>query len=168
MTDSLSKTAQKHAQKPLKELAASLLIASDDVLNDLSLPERLRKAVADAKKITAHGAQRRQRQLIAKLLRGVDAPAIAAKLAATRRDDERAKSLFKQAERWRDRLLSEGKPALEAFASVADAPDADLEATLAALWRGVDERSERRLRREVFRIVHGALEARLQSASSTL
>ncbi len=168
MSDSLSKTAQKHAQKPLKELAAVLLATPDDDLDALSLPERLRTAVANAKRITAHGALRRQRQLVAKLLRDADVLAITAKLSAIRRDDEQAKSAFKQAERWRDRLLNEGRPALEAFAQAFDSTRTNLEPLLNQLWQGVDERSERHLRRQVFRIVHGAVQARLQSATKTL
>ena len=168
MSDSSSKTAQKNAQKPLKDLASKLVDTPDNDLDALSLPERLRTAVVDAKKIRAHGALRRQRQLVAKLLREVDASAIAADLAAMRKDDEQAKSTFKQAERWRDRLIGEGRPALDAFASAFGAAPADLEPLLVELWQGADERSERRLKREAFRIVHAAVQTTLQSPARTL
>ena len=72
----------------------------------------------------------RQRQFVAKLMRGIDSDPIRAALDvrddAARHDAAR----FRRAERWRDRLVDDGKEALEDFA--AEYPGAD-GAELAAL-----------------------------------
>jgi ribosome-associated protein len=101
----------------------------------LPLPESLRDAVELARRITAHGGLYRQKQYIGKLMRKIDAEPIRAALAA-RGERERVEALrFRRIEQWRDRIVREGKPAIDQFvAEFAPSLDASLQATeLAAL-----------------------------------
>lgn len=67
-----SKTQLKRESDALQKLGEDLLTLPDSRLNALDMPETLRFALRDCKKITAHGGRRRQLQYIGKLMRQVD------------------------------------------------------------------------------------------------
>lgn len=108
-----------------------------ELLQGLDLPERLQQALEALPRITAHEARRRQCQFIGRLMRDVDPAPLQAFLDARKRPTRQAARRFRATERWRDRLLAEGEPALRAF--LADYPAADqgaLAETLAAALQG--------------------------------
>ena len=73
MTDTRpSKSTRKREQQALQKLGEELTKLPDDLLATLDLDERLREAIEDLRRMRAHEAQRRQRQYIGKLMRGVD------------------------------------------------------------------------------------------------
>ena len=80
----LSKSQRKKEVHALQDLGVELVALSDERLAALELPERLRDAVLEARRITAREARRRQLQYIGKLMRQVDAEPIRAALAALR------------------------------------------------------------------------------------
>jgi len=82
--ESVSKTQRKKEVRALQELGESLVELDDDQLVAIDLPEILRDAVMEARRITRFGARRRQLQYIGKLMRHVDATPIRAALAALR------------------------------------------------------------------------------------
>jgi ribosome-associated protein len=67
-----SKSQKKREADALQQLGVALVDLRLDQLKQLLLPELLHKAILDAKKITSHGAKRRQAQLIGKLMRFVN------------------------------------------------------------------------------------------------
>ncbi len=79
-----SRSQLKRESDALQKLGEDLLTLPDSRLNALEMPETLRIALRDAKKITAHGAKRRQLQYIGKLMRGVEAEPLHEAVAAFR------------------------------------------------------------------------------------
>jgi ribosome-associated protein len=110
--DRPSKSARKRHSTDLQSLGEALIELSPAELDALPLPEQLRDAVDLAKRITAHGGLYRQKQLIGKLMRKIDAEPIREAMTA-RRDRERVEALrFHRIEQWRDKLLTEGVDAV--------------------------------------------------------
>lgn len=158
MTDSKpSKSARKREQLELQTLGEQLIALSDAELATLALEERLCDAVKNARSMNAHGALRRQKQLIGKLMRNLDPEQIRLALVALRADDTRDKQIFARAERWRDRIVREGTEALDAFTSETGAPDPGLQSLLAELDVAFSEKDEKTVRRKIFRRIHEIL-----------
>lgn len=158
MTDSKpSKSARKRKHLALQQLGEELIPLNDTELTSLSLNEALTRAVRDARNIKSRGALRRQKQLIGKLMRDVDPDPIRTGLAILRADDIRSKRVFALAERWRDRIVSEGAPALEEFEIETGEAGAGLRNLLAELEVAYNEAAEKPLRRQIFRRVHEIL-----------
>jgi len=105
----------------------------------------------------SHGALKRQKQLIGKLMRQADADLVRARLDALGARDRVEKQMFAKAEKWRDRLLTGGPQALQEFETASGAPDPELNQLLADLAVTVNERTEKTLKRQVFRRVHAIL-----------
>lgn len=101
----VSKSQRKREMTALQDLGAELVKLSADRLGKLDLPEFLREALLEARRLNSHGALRRQMQYIGKLMRNVDSAPIAEQLAAIRGESAAAKAEFHAIERWRDRLL---------------------------------------------------------------
>lgn len=104
-----SKSQRKREANALQDLGRQLVGLSRDRLEKMDLPDPLRAEVLEAKRITSHGAIRRQMQLIGKLMREVDAAPIAAQLAEMRGESDAAKAAFHALEQWRDRLLDDDR-----------------------------------------------------------
>ena len=158
-----SKSARKREQLALQELGESLIGLSDESLAALDLGEDLLKAVRDAARMRSHGALRRQKQLIGKLMRNVDADAIRRHLEQAGSSERREKQLFAAAERWRDRLLSQDGAARDAFFAETG-HDSELASLLEQLDATFDERREKALRKAVFRRVRELLDSRQAAA----
>jgi ribosome-associated protein len=112
-----SKSARKRAAHAAQELGEELIKLSDEQLQALALPEQLLDALRLARRIPSRGGGARQRQYIGKLMRTIDPEPIRAALGARRVADARATERFKRVEAWRERLISEGAPALAELAS---------------------------------------------------
>jgi len=80
-----SKSARKRQYLALQKLGEKLLTVRESDLLDIELDEDLREAVLEARKIRSHGALRRQKQYIGKLMRQLDPEPIRAALARVRR-----------------------------------------------------------------------------------
>ena len=110
-----SKSALKREYLALQALGEQLIALTPGQLEDIGLDSRLKEAVLEAKVMTSHGALRRQKQLIGKLMRAVDPEPLRAALYAIGRSDRIAKETFREAETWRDRIVSDGPAALTEF-----------------------------------------------------
>jgi ribosome-associated protein len=157
-----SKTARKREYLLLQELGERLVGFTAGELQELPLDERLREAVLAASTMTAKGALRRQKQLIGKLMRDADADAIRRALDARCADDRMAKRAFAEAERWRDRIVSEGQPAIVEYQQATGATVETLGELVTELQRTANEHVAKTIRRRIFQNVHGALLARAQ------
>jgi len=111
-TERPSKSARKRAAQAAQDLGEALLQLPETQLAALELPEGLREALRAARRINSRAAAVRQRQYIGKLMRQVDLEPIRTALAARAARDARDTELFRRTENWRDRLISEGEPAL--------------------------------------------------------
>ena len=86
MTESKpSKSAKKREYLALQKLGEELLSVKETDLLSMHLDDELRNAILEARRIKSHGALRRQKQFIGKLMRGIDPEPIRASLARVRR-----------------------------------------------------------------------------------
>ena len=108
----ISKTQRKRECDALQELGEQLISLKSEELEQFDLPDSLASAIQEAKKIHKHGALKRQRQYIGKLMRDVDADSISQQLNKVRHKDDLHNAQFKRIEKWRDRILSEGDKAI--------------------------------------------------------
>lgn len=79
-----SRTQRKNASTELQKLGEALLALRSAKLDALALPELLREAIVEAKRLKSFGAKRRQLQYIGKLMRRLDEDSLAAVEAAVR------------------------------------------------------------------------------------
>lgn len=161
-----SKSARKREFLALQALGECLIDLSTEELDALSLDERLLDAVLDAKSMKAHGALRRQRQLIGKLMRDVDAAPIRLALDAMNSHDNLAKDVFRDAERWRDRIVQEGPAALPEFFALIEGESPSLIDLANSYTAATHEKKRLVIRRQIFGEIHKALATKMQRASS--
>ena len=114
LSERQSKTRRKQEMTALQGLGEALLSVGAARRAELDLPERLRDALDAAQRITQREARRRQLQFIGRLMRGIDAAPIRARLAQWADAPNAEKAHLHAIERWRERLLSE-TGALEAL-----------------------------------------------------
>lgn len=112
-----SKGELKRRARAVRELGERLIAAPEPLLDSLELPEKLDDAIRLARRITSRGALARQKQYVGKLMRQIDEEPILAALEARETERRLAARRFHRIERWRDRLIAEGEPALEALAT---------------------------------------------------
>lgn len=154
----ISKTQRKKRVAALQDLGAELVALNDERLATIELPERLRDAVMQARRITPFEARRRQMQYIGKLMRSVDPEPIRVALDVWQAQSRRGTAVFRRVEAWRERLLAD-PGALAAL--LAEHPGADAQ-QLRVLIRNV--RSERaahappRSYRALFQLLRQTLE----------
>ena len=164
--DSISKTRRKKAMLDLQALGEALITLKPAELERLDLPDNLREASAEARRITQHGALKRQRQYIGRLMREVDAQPIRAALDAWNGQSRAAVAAQHQAERWRDRLIADEQE-LAAFAEAFRDADLGHFRTLARSAR--QERAENRpprAARQLYRDIHRLLAERIDEQSA--
>lgn len=152
-----SKSARKREHLELQKLGEALIPLSDGELEPMPLDERLLEAIRAARGMRSHGALRRQKQLIGKLMRGADVQAIRAVLDARNSAGLADKQRFAAAERWRDRLVAEGRTALPAFAEATGRDDDGLAGLLDELERAAGEKQLKHIRKQLFRRIHALL-----------
>jgi ribosome-associated protein len=107
-----SKSERKRVAHAAQDLGETLIGLKDSELQALDLPERLLDAIREARRIPSRGGGARQRQYIGKLMREIDLEPIRAALAARGELSARETERFKRVEQWRERLITEGAPAL--------------------------------------------------------
>ncbi len=153
-----SKSARKREQLALQALGERLIALPVSDLEAMGLETRLFDAVVEAKTIRSHGALRRQRQLIGKLMRNADTATVEAALAARDSRDRAAVEVFHTAEAWRDRIVDEGRPALAEFERLAATEQPQIASLLHQYEQGT-ETGRRAVRRRLFREIHRQLVA---------
>ena len=119
-----SRTQRKRESDALQKLGEDLLDLPDSRLNALQMGETLRFALRDAKKITAHGARRRQLQYIGKLMRQVDPQPFEEAVAAFRLGHAQDQLRLHQLEFVRTELIASDE-ALQAY--IAEHPGVDVQ-----------------------------------------
>lgn len=108
--ETLSKTQRKKAMGELQMLGEELVELSADRFRKIDLPEDLRAAVGNARRMTRHDeARRRQIQYIGKLMRHVEVEPIRAALAEVRGESAGLTAMLHRLERLRTALLADEK-----------------------------------------------------------
>jgi ribosome-associated protein len=142
-------------------LGEQLIGLPQSELDALPLPEQLRDAVLLARRIKAHGGLYRQKQFIGKLMRKIDAEPIRVAMNAKHERERAAAIRFRRIEQWRDRLLKEGMPALDALQAETHA-QLERKTIEELIQRSREERNHKgapHASRELFRVVKEALES---------
>jgi ribosome-associated protein len=99
----------KRESHALQSLGEQLLALPDSHLKDLAMPERLREAIVDCKKMKLGEGRRRQMQFIGKLMRDADPEPLREAVAAFELGHARNALALHQAERWRADLITDDK-----------------------------------------------------------
>jgi ribosome-associated protein len=147
----VSKTKRKREMHELQALGVALVELSESQLGFLQ--EELRRAVLEAKRISAHEGRRRQMQYIGRLMRDIDPAPIRARLEEINGGSAQANARHKRLEALRGRLMADDA-ALTQFA--ATHPSADLQALRALIRNSRKEQKEGkppRAYRELFRLL---------------
>lgn len=118
-----SKSELKRESHALRDLGERLTQLPAEQLSRMPLPDALREAVQEGRRIRQPGARKRQLQYIGKLMRTLDPEPIREALAELDLSSARSTARHHQAEQWRERLLEDGDAALSEL--VAKFPQAD-------------------------------------------
>lgn len=159
-----SKTRLKAEADAAQEIGRQLVELPKEKLNKLDLDEALRDAITEAKRITSNGAIRRQMQYIGRLMRETDLTPIIEQLKRWEGKHQEENARFHQMERWRTRLLEDGK-ALEEF--IAAFPQTDIQQIRALIRNAQKEQTAGKppkSSRELFKMIREVIE---NSASDT-
>lgn len=122
LIEPISKTKLKAEADALQEIGVKLVVLPNSKLAQLDLPERLVDAINEAKRITANGATRRQKQYIGSLMREIDVAPIVEQMEKWEGKNTAENAYFHNLERWRARLI-EDESALSEF--IAQYPNVD-------------------------------------------
>ncbi len=155
-----SKSQRKREAHALQALGENLVALTPSQLARIPLPDDLRAAIEEARRLHQRGARKRQMQYIGKLMRQLDDPAqvqaawervVAPGEAETRR--------LHRLERWRDRLLEEGDAALGDW--LAEHPATDRQHLRQLVRAALKERQRQQApkkARELFRYLRSFME----------
>ena len=111
----VSKSQLKREMLALQALGTELVDLSQDALARFGLPEKLLEAINAARSIHQRGARKRQLQYIGRLMRDVDPDPIREQLDAIKGQSRQATARLHKIEQWRERMISEGDSAVNAF-----------------------------------------------------
>jgi ribosome-associated protein len=157
--DFISKTRRKRQATEMQDVGAALVKLSGEQLARIDLPERLREAVTECRRLTTHEAIRRQKQYIGKLMREMDAAPIAEQLAALHSPSHKQTALLHLAEKWRSDLLADPE-ALERFVNAFPGADATALRTLIGKAQAEAKTDKPpKFFRQLFHAVNGSIQA---------
>jgi ribosome-associated protein len=154
-----SRSQQRRDALDVLELAEKLVAMTATQLREVPLSERVLDAVKQAQQITSHIAHKRQVHFLAKQMRkegDLDPIRLAVdKPLEVRRKETATLHLL---ERWRERLVSEGDPALNAL--IEEFPSADRSHLRQLIRQAQIERRDQRApsaQRSIFQVLKGLL-----------
>ncbi len=163
----ISKTRRKAEADALQDIGVKLVELPKDRLAKLDLPERLLDAVFEAKRITANGATRRQRQYIGSLMRDIDVAPIVDQLQRWEGKHSAENAYFHQLERWRDRLLSD-ENALSEFMQLHPRADTQqLRTLIRNNQRELTANKPPKSSRELFKLLREIVETETSTATES-
>lgn len=154
-----SKTQRKKEMHELQALGAELVELTAQQLATVELPEALRDAVEEARRITSHEARRRQLQYVGKLMRGIDPAPIRERLAAYKAVSREHTARLHFVERWRTRLLEDPAALTELLRDYPQADAARLRTLVRNAAREREQGKPPKSYRELFRELNETLGA---------
>lgn len=162
-----SKTALKAEDRALQDLGVALAELPSTPRKRLPIDDELRRALEDYNSIRSHGAKKRQRKFLGRLLRQVDIEPLQGAVEAFREGRQADAAALHMVERWRNELVADDE-ALTRW--LGQYPDTDVQ-HLRTLIRNarkagdVANPSERHSRawRELFKEIRSRLDAAVRS-----
>lgn len=161
-TDSLepiSKTKLKAEADAAQDIGKKLIDLPKDKLIKLNLPENLFEAVIEAKRITANGAIRRQKQYIGRLMREIDIAPIVDQLQRWEGKHNEESAKFHTLERWRERLLKEESAVSEYIAANPQVDSQQLRTLIRNAHREEAAQKPPKSSRELFKLLREIAES---------
>lgn len=149
----ISKTKRKAAMDELQDLGVRLVELSKDKLAKLDLPETLLDAVKEAKRITANGASRRQRQYIGSLMRNVDVAPILEQFEKWDGKNNEENAFFHRLENWRSRLIAEDNALAEFMTEYPNVDTQQLRTLIRNAKREQEQNKPPKSSRELFKLL---------------
>lgn len=168
MNSKPSKSAKKRETLALQNLGEQLIDLSVEQILQMDLDDALQDAVIAARSMRAHGALRRQKQLIGKLMRRADPGPIVAALDRFNRSENLEKNAFRLAEQWRERLIDDPKESLDAFHTTVGHDNLTLVASVQEWSAAHDDKGRQLASRKIFREVHKELRSMLQNQTNSI
>ena len=139
MEEEKSKSQKKREAEALQKLGVALSKLSQQQLDDIPMPDKLRQAINELGKIKSNSAMRRQAQYIGRLMRETELEPIQHAFDEIQQGTAKANAKFHLVERWRDKLLNEGNPALTEFLNLY--PGQDVQALRHVIQQAIKERN---------------------------
>jgi ribosome-associated protein len=147
----VSKTKRKKEMHDLQALGAELVELSDAVLAAVRIPDDLRAAVLEARRITAHEGRRRQMQYIGRLMRDVDPAPLREQLDALSGQSAAETARHKRLEALREKLLADDTALTDYVTAHAGADLQELRTLIRNARREQKDGKPPRAFRELFR-----------------
>jgi ribosome-associated protein len=147
----ISKTQRKQEMHELQALGAELVELSDAVLAGMQMPDDLREAVLEARRIKAHEGRRRQMQYIGRLMRDIDPAPLREQLDALSGQSAAETARHKRLEALREKLLADDTALTAYVSSHAGADLQELRTLIRNARREQKEGKPPRAFRELFR-----------------
>jgi ribosome-associated protein len=111
-----SRTRRKHDAEAVQRLGEDLLEVPEADWEALGLPDRLIQALHEARALDArHGARKRQLQYIGKLMRDIDTAPVHDYFRHRQMQARQQAHAHHELEHWRDRMIADADPAIDAF-----------------------------------------------------
>ncbi len=155
-----SKSQRKREAHALQALGENLVALTPAQLARIPLPDDLRAAIDEARRLRQRGARKRQMQYIGKLMRLLDDPAeVQAAWERVTAPGEAETRRLHRVERWRDRLLEEDDAALGDW--LAEHPATDRQHLRQLVRAALKERERQhppKKARELFRYLRSFME----------
>ncbi len=111
----VSKTRRKKDCDAMQEIGERMIALNSDELSQIDMDDELRRAIEEAQRIKSHGALKRQKQYIGKIMRGLDAEHLGQQLDRILHKHDMFNAEFKRMEKWRDMLIEQGDDGINAF-----------------------------------------------------
>ena len=151
----VSRSQKKRDAKSVEDLAETIIGLTPALLREVPLDDDLREEVLAARRMTQHGARKRQTKLVAKLMRERDLDAIREFIEEASGVRAEQTHAFKELETLRDLILREASRSQAVREAEQRFPGLDGAAllSLAALF---DHSGNKRYARELFRMLKAA------------
>lgn len=168
--DGPSKTQVKKDMLALQMLGEALAALPPDDFAALKVDDRLRGALRELQRLTAHGARKRQSQYVSKLLRAEDVEPLHKAIAAHRVGKRRDAQALTDVEQWREQVIDSDDglqrwwaehPATEtkAFRALVRDARSERDINLQAERTGGDSRRHIKAYRALFKAMKAAIAA---------
>ncbi len=156
--DGPSRSQLKREAESQQAIGKKLVDLPKEKLAKLDLPEALVEAIAEAKRITANGAIRRQMQYIGRLMRDVDVAPIVDQLARWEGKHNEENARFHALERWRERLLSSPEALSDFMVAYPHADSQQLRSLIRNSQKEIAANSAPKSSRELFKLIRSISE----------
>jgi ribosome-associated protein len=157
--ETISKTKLKAEADAAQDIGKKLIDLPKDRLIKLNLPEALFEAVTEAKRITANGAIRRQKQYIGRLMRDIDIAPIVDQLQRWEGKHNEESAKFHTLERWRERLLTQETAVSEYIAANPQVDSQQLRTLIRNAQREEAAQKPPKSSRELFKLLREIAES---------